>query len=298
VQEVDRLIEARDAAGRFVAVGYQHMFAPTTMAIKSRLLDGQIGTVRSFTCRGLWPRLDSYYARNAWAGRLRSGDAWVLDSPFNNALAHDLVMMCFLAGTSPETPAGIESVEAELYRAHEIESADTACLRIRTTSGLTLHFYVTHASEAHFGPETLVEGDDGTLVRTPRDATIRRRGSEPERLGIASREDLGTHMLDALHRRLCGENAFICTLEVARAQTVVADAAHESSAIHTIPPKYIARREEKDSIKTVVEGLDEAIGRCAAEKKLFSEIGLPWARPGVVFSTTGYGSFDGGRTAE
>ena len=95
IQDVRAMQQASCAADKLVAVGYQHMYAPSTLEIKRQILDGLIGKVEAIKCRVLWPRGHDYYQRNNWAGRLRVDDTWVLDSPFNNAVAHELMMMLF-----------------------------------------------------------------------------------------------------------------------------------------------------------------------------------------------------------
>ena len=65
---------------------------------------------RRITVRAQWPRGASYYARNNWAGRLRVGSAWVLDSPVNNAFAHFLMLALFWAGDTPTAASPPESL--------------------------------------------------------------------------------------------------------------------------------------------------------------------------------------------
>ncbi len=125
--------EAR--SGRFVAVAYQHMYAPETMQLKRALCDGIVGEIQAIKCMGLWPRFGEYYSRNDWAGRIRAKGRLVFDAPFNNALAHWLNLMIFFAGEDVLRAGSPLSLEAELYRARQIESCDTACFRIGTELG-------------------------------------------------------------------------------------------------------------------------------------------------------------------
>jgi len=87
-----------------------------------------------------WPRADSYYQRNSWAGKLQVNGTLVMDSPYNNALAHMLNLICFFAGSREQTSARIEFLEAELYRCRPIQSPDTAFLHAETESGIDLFF--------------------------------------------------------------------------------------------------------------------------------------------------------------
>ncbi len=298
VQDVLAMQKVERETGRFVAVGYQTMYARETLKMKRAILDGKLGKIRSIKSRGLWSRYDSYYARNGWAGRLRRGDTWILDSPFNNAIAHQLNMICFLAGTDLTHTANLASIQAELYRAHDIESPDTVAMRIMTKEGLPLYFYVTHCPKADLDPEIVIEGDKGRIYWN-----ITRHWVEID----GKREDfknepfveLRDSLTQQLFRRVSDPSVFVCGLEIAKAQTVCTNGAHDSSEVHAIPAQFVTREPVKNavekSVKTVVTELDEIIERAFNEEKLFSEIGVPWAQPGRIVSLENYTFFPGGK---
>ena len=101
----------------------------------------------------MFPRGESYYRRNNWAGRVTT--EWgerVFDSPLNNATAHYLHNMLYVLGPTRETSATPAWLEAELYRANDIENYDTAALRCRTTCGAEVLFYTTHAAPERHRP--------------------------------------------------------------------------------------------------------------------------------------------------
>jgi predicted dehydrogenase len=86
VAEATAMAQAEAQAGRFVAVGYQWSFSEAIQALKRDIQAGVLGQPRRFKTCVLWPRGAAYYARNNWAGRIRSQDGrWVLDSPASNA---------------------------------------------------------------------------------------------------------------------------------------------------------------------------------------------------------------------
>jgi hypothetical protein len=215
----------------------------------------------------------------------------VLDSPFSNAVAHQLNMICFLAGTELTHSAELQSVEAELYRAHDIESPDTACLRATTTGGIPLYFLVTHCSETLFGPEIIVRGDRGSIRWTTDHVWIERADGTHEDMpcetGVALRDSIMAH----LFKRLEDPGAFICDLSIAGTHTLCVNGAHESSPVHALDAPLITRYPEDGSIKTVVRDIDEIIARSFEEEKLFSEIAIPWAYSGKVVSLKDYSFF-------
>ena len=83
--------------------------------------------------------------------------------------------------------------------------------------------------------------------------------------------------------------ALFCPIDVARAHTLCVCGTFESSAIHEIPEAMRAEDREKDAV--VVRGMTEAILAAHEQGALFSELGLPWARPGEKVSLEGYRYF-------
>ncbi len=291
IQEVRAMQAAERASGRFVAVGFQSIFARDTLTMKRAILDGAPGRVRSIVCRGLWPRSEAYYTRNGWAGRLRDRAHWVLDSPFNNALAHQLNLLLFLAGGSERESAVPASVTAELYRANRIESADTVAMRIVTADGLPLLFLATHACAQRLGPEIEVRGDRGSIHWTFTETRIARHQAPIEIIANQSEEEVRRAMFAQLRARIADPSRFVCGLDIAAAHTLAVNGAHESSAVHEIDPALVQRVVEGDATFAAIIGIDTVIARCFAEERLFCEIGAPWAVPGRTVAMDGYQRF-------
>jgi predicted dehydrogenase len=277
IQDVQAMCQAAREAGRIVGVAFQQLYSPDTMEAKRALLGGAIGRIEMIKGWALWPRPDSYYRRNGWAGRLRSGDVWVLDSPFNNALAHELVLMLFLAGNTERSGGVPVEVEAGLYRAHQIESCDTACLRIRTDTGLPVLFFVTHASRTQGGSEIEIRGSAGRIHITRSGVTIQPRGGAETILASPGHDTLRSGMLQAINAAARGEDSFYCGLELASLQTQAVVKAHEAAPIQDVGKEFVQRIPSGDSVNVVIQGVDEAVARGFAEEKLFHELGVPWA---------------------
>ncbi|MCX7935004.1 MAG: hypothetical protein N3A66_07070, partial [Planctomycetota bacterium] len=293
VQEV-RAMQATEAeTGRWVAVGYQSMYSPEILIMKQAILHGDLGAVEAIKFYGLWPRDDEYYQRNSWVGRLRAADgAWVLDSPYNNALAHQVNQIAFLAGPQLRRSATPAAVRAELYRAHDIESADTACIRCSTQEGIMLWCFVTHASQASEGPVLEVRGREGSIVWTFQGTVIRRRDGREEKLpsqrGLDGR-DVRELIMEALYRKLSGDrDAFVCDLAIAGAQTIIVNGAHDSSPIYDAPPELVRREERDGKVWTIWQGLDDLIRRAFQEERMLHECGAAWAKAGKEVSVAGY----------
>jgi len=295
IQEVDAMIQAEKQTGKFVAVGFQHIYLPEVRAMKQALLDGLIGEIRAIKCFGLWPRSDSYYTRNRWAGRLRIGGNWVLDAPFNNGFAHFLNLMGFLAGTEIDGSATPERLQAELYRAREIESADTACLRVETETGVPLLLWLTHSCREEFGPVIEVRGSRGALTWSENGILHRTPSGEILPFRTASDHTAKRrHLFDAVLGRARGDGNFICGLPIARNQTLCANGAFESSPVISLDAAFLSTVGTPPERLTCVEGIEDLCRQAFKSERLWSEMEVPWARAGNAVNLTGYERFEGG----
>lgn len=272
IEDVRAMQEAARKAGRIVAVGYQQLYASPAVATKKLILDGVIGTVKSIKALVLWPRDHAYYGRNGWAGKLRVNGSIVNDSPFNNAVAHDLMMMLFQAGKSARDAAMPVGVTAELYRANAIESADTGCVLIETAEGIPIRFYATHACREAFGPEVHIQGSQGRVVMTHEGAVITPEHGDPIHLAsggsITARRAMMKPILDAVN----GGSSFICDLELASRQTMVVSAMHEQCVIQTLDGETVRRG--SGTFSTVVPGIERIMRQAFEAERMLGEIGL------------------------
>jgi predicted dehydrogenase len=165
--DVDAMIETRERTGGFVAVGFQWSFASSVLDLKRDILSGRFGAPRWGRTLTLWPRTESYYARNDWAGRARdSKGRWILDSPASNAMAHHVHNLLFLLGPAMDRSAEVGTVAPRLGRANEIETFDTVAARIETESGVDLLFLASHsiAENEAVDPRFTLELEEATVT--------------------------------------------------------------------------------------------------------------------------------------
>src|SRR5215212_4803683 len=165
LEDVRRIADGERAAGdRFVAIGYQWSFSEAIQSLKRDIIAGAFGRALRMKSIAFFPRPISYFSRNNWAGRLRTSDgSAVLDSPTNNATAHYLHNMFYLLGETRETSTMPASVQAELYRANDVENYDTTALRARLASGTELLFYSTYAVSQRLGPRCEFEFENAVI---------------------------------------------------------------------------------------------------------------------------------------
>jgi predicted dehydrogenase len=147
VADVHRTSEA------FAAIGYQWSFSHAIQQLKRDVMSGVLGQPLRMRSMASYPRGRAYFTRNDWAGRIcTAGGDSVTDSPVNNATAHFLHNMLYLLGPTRETSATPLTVQAELYRANDIENYDTAAVRVVVEGGAELLFYTSHAVPIAMGP--------------------------------------------------------------------------------------------------------------------------------------------------
>ncbi|MFW6189303.1 MAG: Gfo/Idh/MocA family protein [Planctomycetota bacterium] len=293
IQDAQRMVEARDAAGRFVAIGYQWSFSEAIQRLKRDVRAGLLGQPVRMKTLVLWPRTHGYYARNGWAGARRDAEGrWVLDSPVNNATAHYLHNMFFCLGEEWNSSARPADVQGELYRANRITNYDTGALRCFTEEGVEILYIATHAGHGRHGPVFEYEFERG-IVRCE-------GGGEPivARLDDGSEREYGEpyngpdrkleQCLEAV--RTGAEPA--CTVEAAAAQTLCMNGLQESPPrITEFPEELVRVTGDGDERRTWVEGLDEALTRCYEEWSLPTEAGLEWAVPGRLVGLDDYRQF-------
>lgn len=295
IQEARLMADARDLAGRWVAIGYQWSFSSAIQDLKTEIQSGRFGKPKRLKCLYLWPRDGAYYRRNDWAGKKRDcGGAWILDSPANNAMAHDLHNMFYILGGRRDRSAVPVEVEAELYRAYHIESFDTAAVRCRTDSGAEILFLASHVCAADNGPVFRYEFEKGTIFSSGRNSPI--QASFPD----GSLNEYGSPDLEPMKKLWdCLESVKtgkppVCGLEAAMSQTLCVDGMHDSMPeIADFPQNLLVKEGAPGQERTWVEGLDETLELCYEKNRLPSELGVPWSRTGRRIDLRDYQGFPG-----
>lgn len=272
IAEVDQLIAAERASGLTVLVGFQDLFQPGLWDLKRRLVSGEFGAIKQITVTVGWPRPRSYYSRNAWAGRLQLGGAWVRDSIANNACAHFLNVGLFLAGKNLDQSAEFRSVSAELGRGYPIESFDTASIDLRTASDVRVLFNASHLGQREFGPSLRIDTAKGAISIENLE-----QGSTWQLPDGSVIPVLPRHQVPYQHalRFLAGEDVPVCRLLHGRAHTLAIELAHQGSVIVDLLELT------SDVEKICHPRMDEALS-------VAHQRGIPLSETGLIsgFSTT------------
>ena len=295
IQEVREMMAAEKGSGRWAAVGYQWSYSRAVQALKSDIRAGLFGRAKRMKCLYLWPRDEGYYARNDWAGRKRvaGGSGWVLDSPAQNAMAHDLHNMFYVLGGETGRSAAPAGVEAELYRAYPVENFDTAAARVVTEDGVEILFYVTHVAEGERGPVFRYEFERAVVKCESRASGIWAE------LEDGSRKDYGVpdaEPMTKLWRSIAGVrdgSRPLCGVEAAAGQTLCVNGMQDSMPeIRDFPEGAVRAIVAADGTRRLaVDGLGEALEACYEAGALPSEIGAAWSAKGKKIDLRSYASF-------
>jgi predicted dehydrogenase len=296
IQEAKQMMKARDKAMRWVAIGYQWSFSTAILELKKDIQKGILGKAKRLNCLYLWPRNETYYRRNDWAGKKCDfHERWILDSPANNAMAHDLHNMLYILGEGVDRSTRPVEVEAELYRAYDIQNFDTAAVRSKTEEGAEILFFVSHASQKDMGPILSYEFEKGTVLSSGRNSDIKALFLDGT---VKNYGNPDSEPLKKLWDCLEGVRSIqtpVCGIEAAASHTLCLNGMQDSMPEITEFPRELLRTEgEPGSLRIWVEGLDEVLEQCYREGLLPSELSVPWSKKGAKINLTNYNKFSGG----
>jgi len=284
-RELEDMLEVEKRATKLTNVGFNYIIERPRQRLKSRLRQGEFGALRQVCFAGLWPRSSTYYSRASWAGRLVMDNRLVLDSCFGNAMAHYVHNTLFWAGDEELWSwAEVEEVEAELYRAHEIEGAETVFAKGWTRSGIELRLALSHACEGAEEQWERVVCDEAVLeYRTSQHYVLRRRD------GTAERESIGKQ--DHLRDNLAAYCAYV-TGEVDRPVTRLIDSKPfvwfndlvyvAAGQITQVPASFITTSKSPDDAGSLraIHDLEEVVARFLGSGLLPSAQAVAWGQAG------------------
>ena len=273
VADVDKIQEAElQSGGKFVAIGYQHIYHTEIQQLKRRFNSGAIGRIHRITIAGIWPRNDRYYHRNNWAGKRYSASGTpIFDSPINNAFAHYLNLGLFLAGGSFDSSAKAEAVSGELYRARpELETFDTCAVRFTTDNQVEIRCLLSHTATSNLEPIIKIEGDSGQASwQIGGDWSI--GGTTPESGRVIPQHG---RMFRDVVARISDPTRFVCTLNIARAHTQAIELMSRELAPRQLAQDEISRIAPDGQY--VLRDVKAVWEKCFAASRLPSELGLQW----------------------
>jgi predicted dehydrogenase len=296
VQEARAMAEADAEADGFVGIGYQWSYSEAIQALKRDVMAGTLGAPVRMRTKVLWPRPLSYYNRSSWAARIKTeaGD-WVLDSPVMNATAHYLHNCFYVLGETRASSAMPVDVEAELYRANEIENYDTAAIRCHTGSGVEILYYAAHPVPETIGPVLTYEFEDAVVAYAGRGEPLFATFNDGRIVDYGDPFGDNRRKLWQAAEAVRTGDPLACGVEAASAHTRCTDGAQESGwPIQDFPEDRVQRQpiREGEDILVWVEGLQETLEQAYDEGCLPSELeGVDWGRAGETLTLDDYDRF-------
>jgi predicted dehydrogenase len=265
------MLEAEKKYGRFIAIGYQWSFSDAIQALKKDILAGVLGAPISFKTAISWPRNFAYFRRGSgWAGKIEKDGVTILDSIASNACAHYLHNMLFLLGEQMGESAYVDTLEADCFRANDIETFDTCTLRGRVRD-VPIYFAATHAAECNRNPAFVYRFENAVVTFTEdAEAVIRAKFNDGREVLYGNPfADEFKKLLDCVDAVQKGKRP-ICTVKTAMAHTALIAKLHESTEYRPFPSEDILLNAKADGV--YVKGLLEKMYRAYEEEKLLSEL--------------------------
>jgi len=280
VEEGQKMLEAsRNHPEQKVLIGFQWSFSPAILEAKKQILAGVWGKPLSMKAIVRWPRAFSYYERNDWAGRMKDSNGnFVGDSIISNATAHYLHNPLFMLGGSMELAAEPSKIEAECFKAYDIETFDTAFVRLtvpnKQGSDTQVIIAVSHCCEETVEPTIEYTFEQGRMWCSGDDRLHGELNGEPKEFGIIGSNLEGYYnKLTWLCECAQGEAESPCTPETALPELKTAN-----YILNNIPVKRFDQNSIKvDAVKEKrlkVEGLDAVMINCFNSMLLPSEMNI------------------------
>jgi predicted dehydrogenase len=177
-ERIDKLLHKVERTGVVLGVFFQDRLKPDIVAMKSRILSGEIGTPLIATGEVKWFRPREYYANSRWRGtRAFDGGGALM-----NQGIHTVDLMLYLLGPVKRV-SGLTAT-----RFHTIETEDTATALLEFASGAQGTIDVSTAAFPGRPRRLLVAGSAGSLLLEGdrlREATVE-SGTDPPPENAAS----------------------------------------------------------------------------------------------------------------
>jgi predicted dehydrogenase len=296
IQDLDELIKYVSQKGKSVPVAFQYLHSEIVQKLKKQIVEGRFGKIKCVKGVAGWPRFDSYYSRSDWAGKLRLNGDWILDGTINNPLAHMLADQLYLATEKPAAMAEPATIEAELYHAHNIESEDTSSLRIISTTGVEILFNTTLCSNSKIDTLVTIECEKAVINYSGfSKAEIKIANGNIEKIDDPAEKRV--NMLKDLAKRYTAKQPYLVSLDTCRPFVLAVNGAFESCGQnpYALDKKYLTYsyeiESENETVKTVINDIDTIIKKAHDQGKLFSELGVKWAKKGKRINLKSYKKF-------
>lgn len=279
-KDIEMMIATRDRTGKFLAVGFNWSFTSSVLQLKEDILKKDFGKPLRLKAMVQWPRNEAYYNRSSWAGKKHSFNGeMIYDSVANNAAAHFLHHLLYVAGDQLDTSAQLDTVTAELYRTNDIETFDTCAVKLTTTNDVDLYYYATHVVKENTSPHFTLEFENATITYNPNEGTSdmiaiwedgsRKTYTDPDENHLIKLDVC----IDAIQSR---DYKIPCGPEAASAHVQSIQAMHESVPNISSFPEQLVHYEENEKMYWV-QGLADDLTDCYNNWSVPSDLNIDWS---------------------
>jgi len=294
IQDAREMEKVSKETGKFIAVGFQWSFCDPILDLKKDILSGMYGKPISGKTIVQWPRTVRYYNRASWAGKIMDQNGhWVLDSVANNATAHFLHNMLFLFGDEIDKAAYPKSINAEIYRANDIENYDTFTGRIKTKNGVDMLFLASHAVDKNINPifEFIFEKGKVTYDYS-KDSMLYGHTADGKTKAYGNPFLNEMKKIFTCIKAIKNEEIIPCPVDAAVPQLLVINSVSENIEINDFDKQFIIEGEIDGEKLIYVKDLSENLTNCYNLEKLPSELGYKWAKAQKTIDVADYDVFE------
>ncbi len=267
-----------------VYVGFQWVSNPLVQQMRRWVEAGLFGRVESVMVAACWPRLDPYYERASWAGRLTWNGLITFDGPATNANSHWINNIMYVLGRDGGY-AIPDTVEGEFYRARRVESYDTCSLAGTFPDGARYTVNFTHAGKQGVGNNFYLLGERGWLAMSNRGGILENSlglEMDADLLRLKESPNPKDRYLPMVERVKGLQDRFPCTLKDTRGYVIATLGGLVSSGtIHDIPDSSFFRYANENGAEGVaIRGIEEVIERASRSPVLLSRCVPEWGVAG------------------
>ena len=267
------ILEAAARKDGFIAVGYQWSYSSAIQKLKQDIHSGIYGKALQMKTIVLWPRNKAYFTRTTgWAGKVKASNGeTIYDSVANNATAHYLHNMLYVLGDEADSAVSAAEIQAELFRANDIETFDTCVAKFTLENSTTGLLVVSHATDSTVNPKFIYTFEKGIVTYSAEQEEIIGTTGDGHCIHYGNPfANSSQKVFDCIEAVKLGSKNISCGVNAASAQVKFISKLHAENTIRVFPQDTLSETPEG---QIYVAGLDKLLVRCYEENKLPSEIG-------------------------
>jgi predicted dehydrogenase len=262
----------------FVGVDFQFTSYPHSVKLKELICNGELGELREVVGVMEWKRTEEYYERADWVGKRYYDGLPCWDGVLMNQAVH-LVNSALEMGTTEKNLAVPQRVQAEMYRAHNIETEDLAAFRADLGEA-SLYLYATTCCDEDYRTTVEIIGTKGRASWDLERAVVKIAGKDEIVFEEPSDRNAIHHNLVACIRGV--DSKVLAPASEALKPTLTINGAYASAGMI---PKVSWDQ---------MAGLRELMDAAAEERKLLCEMpGVDWGSAGEMVEVSDLARFSG-----